>query len=112
MASPAACPINKSYRAAIYVRLSREDEAVSSLGAGESNSIINQKALIREFLKSKPEICVCSERVDDGFSGATFDRPAFQEMMEEIKKGTVNCVVVKDLSRFGRNYIEAGRYIE
>lgn len=53
-----------------------------------------------------------SEKTDDGYSGVNFDRPAFQEMMDEIRSGKVNCVVVKDLSRFGRNYIEAGNYIE
>ena len=53
-----------------------------------------------------------SEKADDGYSGVNFERPGFKEMMEEIRAGQVDCVIVKDLSRFGRNYIEAGNYIE
>lgn len=103
---------NKIYKAAIYVRLSKEDGDVSDVSKVESNSISNQKELIREFLKNKEDIAVVSERVDDGYSGVNFERPAFQLMLEDIKQGKVDCVVVKDLSRFGRNYIESGRYIE
>ena len=95
-----------NFNAAIYVRLSKEDG-----DKVESNSIINQKELIRDFLKSMPEIRLCSERVDDGFSGVDFLRPSFELMMEDIKAGKINCVVVKDLSRFGRNYIEVGKYL-
>lgn len=98
---------NKIYSACIYARLSRDDGDKL-----ESDSITNQKALIRDFLSKHPEIHVISEKTDDGYSGVNFDRPAFQEMMDEIRSGKVNCVVVKDLSRFGRNYIEAGNYIE
>lgn len=98
---------NKIYNACIYARLSRDDGDKL-----ESDSITNQKALIRDFLSKHPEIHVVSEKTDDGYSGVNFDRPAFQEMMHEIRSGKVNCVVVKDLSRFGRNYIEAGNYIE
>lgn len=98
---------NKIYNACIYARLSRDDGDKL-----ESDSITNQKALIRDFLSKHPEIYVVSEKTDDGYSGVNFDRPAFQEMMDEIRSGKVNCVVVKDLSRFGRNYIEAGNYIE
>ena len=104
--------IKKIYHAAIYVRLSKEDGAVASHEKAESNSIANQKSLIREFLKSKNDIVIEQEYVDDGFSGSNFERPAFQLMLEDIKQGKVDCVVVKDLSRFGRNYIESGRYIE
>ena len=95
------------YHACIYARLSRDDG-----DKPESDSITNQKALIRDFLSKHPEIHVVSEKTDDGYSGVSFDRPAFQEMMDEIRSGKVNCVVVKDLSRFGRNYIESGNYIE
>lgn len=100
------------YHAAIYVRLSKEDGDVASAVKAESNSISNQKNLIRDFLKDKDDIIVVSERVDDGYSGSSFERPAFQMMMEDIKRGTVDCVVVKDLSRFGREYIDSGKYIE
>lgn len=102
----------KIYNAAIYVRLSKEDGDVGDAKKAESNSISNQKALIENFLQNKKNIKVVSVRVDDGYSGSNFDRPAFQLMMEDIKEGRVNCVVVKDLSRFGREYIDSGRYIE
>lgn len=95
------------YKACIYTRLSKDDG-----DKPESDSIGNQKALIREFVKNHPKIQVVSEKADDGYSGVNFERPGFKEMMEEIRAGQVNCVIVKDLSRFGRNYIEAGNYIE
>ena len=104
--------INKIYHAAIYVRLSKEDGDISSSAKLESNSISNQKALILDFLKDKKDIEVVSVRVDDGYSGSNFDRPAFQAMLEDIRRGIVDCVVVKDLSRFGREYIDSGKYIE
>ncbi|MCL1883901.1 MAG: recombinase family protein [Defluviitaleaceae bacterium] len=96
-----------TWNAAIYVRLSKEDG-----DKAESDSIANQRELIKDFLKSMPEIRLCSERVDDGFSGVNFNRPRFEAMMEDIKTGKINCVIVKDLSRFGRNYIEVGKYLE
>ena len=102
----------KIYHAAIYVRLSKEDGDVAGASKAESNSISNQRELIRDFLKDKEDIVVVSERVDDGYSGSSFERPSFKLMMEDIKKGVVDCVVVKDLSRFGREYIDSGRYIE
>ncbi len=102
----------KIYRAAIYVRLSKEDGDVAGASKAESNSISNQKEFIRDFLKDKEDIVVVSERVDDGYSGSSFERPSFKLMLEDIKKGVVDCVVVKDLSRFGREYIDSGRYIE
>ena len=103
---------SKTYQAAIYLRLSREDGDVSAGSGLVSNSISNQKALILDFLKSHTEIEAHSVYADDGYSGVNFDRPSFQRMLEDIRQGLINCVVVKDLSRFGRNYIEAGRYIE
>ncbi len=102
----------KIYHAAIYVRLSKEDGSAKNAAKAESNSISNQKNLIKDFLKDKEDIVVVSERVDDGYSGSDFERPAFQMMLEDIKKGTVDCVVVKDLSRFGWEYIDSGMYIE
>lgn len=104
--------VKKIYHAAIYVRLSKEDGDIVSANKRESNSISNQKDLIKNFLKDKKDIVVVSERVDDGYSGSNFERPAFQMMLEDIKRGVVDCVVVKDLSRFGREYIDAGKYIE
>ena len=95
------------YIADIYLRLSKEDGDKE-----ESDSIGNQRALILEFLKSMPDISVHKIKIDDGYSGVDFLRPAFTEMIEDINEGIVNCVVVKDFSRFGRNYIESGRYIQ
>lgn len=95
------------YQAAIYIRLSKEDGDKQ-----ESNSIKNQRELIYRFLQNKPDIQVCGERVDDGYSGVNFDRPGMKQLIEEVKAGEINCIVVKDLSRFGRNYIETGRYIQ
>ena len=100
------------YQAAVYVRLSKEDVDAGNLEKAESNSITNQKQLILDYLKGHPEINIVSTRVDDGYTGTNYDRPAFQLMMEDIKAGRVNCVVVKDLSRFGREYINAGKYID
>ena len=92
----------------LYLRLSREDDEKQQ----ESNSIKNQKALLLDFLKRHPELRLRKIHVDDGYSGVSFDRPAFQEMMEDIKKGLVKCIVVKDLSRFGRNWLEVGDYVQ
>jgi len=95
------------YRAMKYIRLSHADEN----GGLESDSVGNQRKLIDEFLKKHPEIEVVGEKVDDGWSGILFDRPSFKEMMDEIEQGNVNCVITKDLSRFGREWIETGRYL-
>ena len=103
---------NKVYHASIYLRLSKEDGDVTTGSKNESNSISNQKSLIMDYLKDKPEIQVVSIREDDGYSGVDFNRPSFQMMLEDVKKGIVDCIIVKDLSRFGRNYIEVGRYLE
>ena len=104
--------ISKSFQAAVYLRLSREDGDVAEGSKQVSNSIANQKELVMDYLKSHPEITVVSTYVDDGFSGVNFERPEFQRMLSDIREDKINCVIVKDLSRFGRNYIESGRYIE
>ncbi|WP_373207060.1 recombinase family protein [Coprococcus phoceensis] len=104
--------ISKSYQAAVYLRLSREDGDVADGGKQVSNSIANQKELVFDYLKSHPEIEVVSTYTDDGYSGVNFERPDFQRMLSDIREAKINCVIVKDLSRFGRNYIESGRYIE
>lgn len=100
------------YHAAVYVRLSKEDMNSGDSDKTESNSISNQKQLVLDYVKDKPEIDIVSIRVDDGYTGTNYDRPSFQRMMDDIKAGTVNCVIVKDLSRFGREYINAGKYID
>lgn len=79
------------YKADAYLRLSYSaDHSV------ESDSIANQKKLIEDFVAAHPDIALVSERVDDGYSGVLFDRPAFQEMMNDIVSGKINCVIVKD----------------
>lgn len=100
------------YHAAVYLRLSREDGDVVSGGKSVSNSISNQKELVMDYLKSHSEIQIAGIYTDDGYTGSNFDRPEFQKMLNDIRSGRVDCIVVKDLSRFGRNYIESGRYIE
>lgn len=103
----------KVYAAAVYLRLSKEDGDVNSGGLKEeSNSITGQKRLIHDFLKDKENIRVYKEYVDDGYTGSDFLRPSFQEMIRDMEAGKVNLIIVKDLSRFGREYIEAGRYLQ
>jgi len=97
----------KMYTADIYLRLSKEDGDKE-----ESDSIIHQEAMLLDFLKTKPGIRLHKIRKDDGFTGVHFNRPDFTAMIEDIKAGIVDCVIVKDFSRFGRNYIEAGKYIQ
>ena len=94
------------YKGDAYLRLS-----YSAARSVESDSIANQKKLIEDFVAAHPDIELVSERVDDGYSGVLFDRPAFQEMMNDIVSVKINCVIVKDLSRLGREYIETGRYL-
>lgn len=106
--------IDQTFKVAIYLRLSKEDDDLScSSGAkSESNSISNQRKLIYDFMKLHPELELYDEYKDDGKSGSNFDRAEFQRMMKDIKAGKVNCVVVKDQSRFGRDYIDVGKYKE
>lgn len=94
------------YQATAYIRLSYTDDRSS-----ESDSVTNQRKLIENFIERNPDIQIVSEKIDDGYSGIIFDRPAFKEMMQDITDGRINCVIVKDLSRLGREYIETGRYL-
>ena len=91
------------YQATSYIRLSYTDDRSS-----ESDSVTNQRKLIENFIERNPDIEIISEKIDDGYSGIIFDRPAFKEMMQDITDGKINCVIVKDLSRLGREYIETG----
>lgn len=105
---------NKFY-VAMYLRLSREDsvkESQNGMPKAESNSIGSQRELIRLFINEQSDMELYDSYVDDGYSGSNFDRPEFKRMIRDIESGSVNCVVVKDLSRFGRDYIESGRYLE
>ena len=92
---------------ALYMRLSREDETY-----GDSVSIETQRVALHQYVTDHPEFHVVSEFVDDGWSGTNFDRPQFKRMMDEIEAGNINCVITKDLSRFGREHIMMGYYLE
>ena len=106
--------IDQIIKVAIYLRLSKDDGdfSFSEGGKTESNSIHNQRELLHAFLAKHPEMELYGEYKDDGRTGTNFDRPEFQRMMEDVRKGVINCIIVKDLSRFGRDYIECGKYIE
>lgn len=94
------------YNAGIYVRLSQED-----MRAGESLSIENQKLILTKYVKEQGWNLV-DTYVDDGWSGTDFDRPAVQRLLSDAQSGKINLIICKDLSRFGRNYIEVGRYVD
>lgn len=98
------CP---RYYVGVYIRLSNEDGDKQ-----ESDSVANQKKLLTEFLTGKEEFFLKDFYIDDGYTGTNFERPDFRRMIRDITAGTVNCVVVKDLSRFGRDYIDTGYYLE
>lgn len=99
--------MNNIYNCASYSRLSKEDDRTQD----ESSSISNQRAIISSFAKFNG-LNIVKEYVDDGYSGGNFDRPAYQEMIDDIEKGKVNCVITKDLSRLGREIYKTGNYIE
>ena len=93
-----------------YLRLSLEDDDIMD----ESNSITNQRIIIGQYIAGKKEFkdAEVVEFKDDGYSGTNFERPGFQEMMELVREGKVSTIIVKDLSRFGRNHIEVDTYLE
>lgn len=97
---------NKIYRAAIYIRLSKEDDKV-----GESESVTNQRSLLTKYVEENGYELV-DTYIDDGFSGTNFNRPSFKRMLEDIESGIINMVITKDLSRLGRDYIGTGEYLE
>lgn len=94
------------FRTATYARLS-VDSAVT-----ESDSITSQQMLMRDFIKDRNEFLLVREYQDDGISGTRFDRQAFDSLLGEVRKGNINCIIVKDFSRFGRDHIEVGSYLE
>lgn len=94
------------WKTAKYLRKSYTDDKST-----ESDSVSNQRKILDSYIAGQPDMESVGEWVDDGVTGLVFDRPAFKEMMDAIEKGEINCVVVKDLSRFGREYTETGRYI-
>ena len=103
---------DKIYHAAIYLRLSQEDGDISVSDKNESNSISTQRDLIHAYLQKQADILYVTEFCDDGYTGTNFDRPGFNDMMKAVREKRVDCIVVKDLSRFGRDYIESGKYIQ
>lgn len=106
-AMEAPAQAQKQYRAAAYVRLSVEDS-----GKPGADTIEGQKNLLLRFIEDDPTLTLYGLFCDNGRTGTDFDRPQFEKMMEEVRKGHIDCIVVKDLSRFGRNYKETGNYLE
>ena len=96
----------------MYLRLSQDDEKYDKGFKVESNSISNQRLQINDFIDKNEDMELIEEYVDDGYSGVNFERPAFKKMMEDVITGNINYIVVKDLSRFGRDYIDSGRYLQ
>lgn len=96
----------KHYIAGLYYRLSQEDER-----QGESVSIENQRTMLRKYAEEHG-FEIHDEYIDDGISGTTFQRPEVQRLLDDAKTGVINTIIVKDLSRFGRNYIEVGQYVD
>ena len=103
----AQVPLETVWNTCIYGRLSEEDERKK-----ESDSIGNQISMLERYIAERPYLKLISVFKDVNQTGTNFDRPGFHEMMDAIKGGKINCIVVKDLSRFGRNYIETGTYLE
>ncbi|MCR5790713.1 MAG: recombinase family protein [Lachnospiraceae bacterium] len=99
--------MQKKYKTAIYARLSRDDGDTS-----ESNSITSQKALCEDYIAKHSDLELVETFTDDGFSGVSFERPGFERLEQAVRSGRIECIVCKDLSRFSRNYIDAGRYLE
>ena len=97
----------KLYRTAVYARLSVEDSKNP-----DCDTIENQLSLVRNYVESKPYLRQTAEYIDNGVSGTRFDRPEFMRMVADMRAGEIDCIVVKDLSRLGRNYLEAGDYLE
>ena len=100
-------PREERIATAIYARLSSENN-----GRDDEESITSQLTLLRTYIRENPEFDLVDTYVDNGFSGTNFNRPEFARLIMDLNRGRISCVVVKDLSRFGRNYIEAGMYIE
>lgn len=102
----------KKYRIAIYIRLSKEDDKCKAEASSESSSITTQRILLNQYAAEHFEDYELFEFCDDGYTGTNFERPGMQAMLEEVRNGVINCVIVKDFSRFARDYIELGAYLE
>ena len=99
--------MSRPFRAGLYARISMETEETLERGTIET-----QVELLKNFVADTEDISVAEVYKDSDYSGTNFDRPGFVQMMEDIKHGKINCVIVKDLSRLGRNYVETSNYIE
>lgn len=97
----------QKYKVAGYIRLSKEDKIKD-----ESNSVTNQKLIITSYIENNDDLELFDFYIDDGYSGTTFNRPEYKRMIEDIIEGKINTIIVKDLSRFGRNHIESDNYLE
>lgn len=107
-----ALSATKRWQAGLYLRISKEDGDKDDDNKYESDSIFNQRLIIEDYLVENPDIQIISEYADDGYTGTNFERPEFLRLIDDIRMGRINCVIVKDLSRFGRNYLEAGQYLD
>lgn len=103
---PAAEQFTVIHKTAIYARLSREDNL------NQSDSIENQLSLLHDYVGNRPYLQLVGTYIDNGYTGTDFDRPEWQKLMEAVREKEVDCIVVKDLSRLGRNYIETGEFLE
>lgn len=99
---------NEIWNTALYIRLSQDDKDKNI-----SNSVLSQKKILEEYvMKAKNDVFnIIDSYIDDGYSGTNFIRPGFVRMMDDMRKGNVNCIIVKDLSRFGREYIDVDNYL-
>lgn len=105
----------EEYKAMAYYRLSKDDKNEDRIADSEgkiSDSILNQRKLVHAYLQNHPNITLVDEAYDDGYTGTNYNRPGFQAVLEKVQSGNINCVIVKDLSRLGREYIETGKYLE
>ncbi len=97
----------KMWKAGLYIRLSKDDG-----DKAESCSVTSQREILKEYVKQHPDIVIHDIYIDDGWSGTNFNRPSFLQMISDIKSKNLNCVIVKDLSRFGRNAVDSGYYLD
>lgn len=106
--------MSRDYTIGIYIRLSMADEDTGYGNKTESDSIGNQRMLINRYLDNHPVLSKYPrhEFADDGYTGTNFNRPQFTAMMEKVRHGEINLIIVKDFSRFSRDYIETGNYLE
>lgn len=99
--------LTNNYKVAKYMRLSREDG-----DDRESESIENQRDILNNYINEHKDLEDIEEYIDDGYTGTNFNRPGFQKMVQDIEDGKINCIITKDLSRFGRDHIDTGYYLE